>query len=119
MLVDPRPIPYHPGLIAKAVRVGIIAALAWLVIVAIMISEDLSVLKQSHEPLLFHLRAPPVANSIVCCDPVLQEVIGMDGIVRRPILDINAISILIEDIILDDVIGGINEYAGISASASS
>ena len=29
MLVDPRPIPYRPGLIAKAVRIGIIAALAF------------------------------------------------------------------------------------------
>ena len=34
MLIDPRPIPYHPGLIAKAIRVGIIAALAGLVVIA-------------------------------------------------------------------------------------
>jgi len=119
MLVDPRPVPYHPGLIAKAVRAGIIAALAWLVVIAIMISDDLCALQQSHEPLLFHLRAPPIANSIVCCDPVLQEVIGMDGIVRRPFLNVNAIPILIEDIIQDDVIRRVDEYAGISASASS
>ena len=119
MLVDPRPIPYRPGLIAKAVRIGIIAALAWLVVIAIMISDDLCALQQSHEPLLFHLHAPPVANSIVCCDPVLQEVIGMDGIVRRPFLNVNAIPILIEDIIQDDVIRRVDEYAGISASASS
>lgn len=119
MLVDPRPVPYRPGLIAKAVRVGIIAALAWLVVIAIMISDDLCALQQSHEPLLFHLHAPPVANSIVCCDPVFQEVIGMNGIVRRPLLDVNTIPILIEDIIQDDVIRRVDEYAGISASASS
>jgi len=43
----------------------------------------------------------------------------MDGIVRRPFLNVNAIPILIEDIIQDDVIRRVDEYAGISASASS
>jgi hypothetical protein len=119
MLVDPRPVPYRPGLIAKAVRVGIIAALAWLVVIAIMISDDLCALQQSHEPLLFHLHAQPVDKSNVRCDPDPQEVIGMDGIVRRPFLDVTPIPILIEDIIQDDVIRRVDEYAGISASASS
>lgn len=36
---SPGPAPYRPGLIAKAVRIGIIAALAWLVVIAIMISD--------------------------------------------------------------------------------